>query len=142
LICCCLVAGCGPKGQAPAGPMPVEVTTIAVAPREVPIVLQYVGQTESSRLVEIRARVDGYLDRKFYTEGYIVHQGDPLFQIDPRPLQAAADSAAAVVQDKESAAQNAKLARERLKSLLAENAVSKKDFDDATTNETSAQAAL
>jgi membrane fusion protein (multidrug efflux system) len=142
LMACVLLAGCGPKGPGPAAPAPVEVTTVSVAPREVAVVLQYVGQAESSRSVEIRARVDGYLEKKFYTEGYLVQQGEPLFQIDPRPLQSAADSAAAAVQDKQSSAQNAKLARQRLQSLLAENAVSKKDLDDATTAEKSADAAL
>lgn len=122
--------------------MPTEVTAVAVTPRDVPITLQYVGQTESSRLVEIRARVDGYLLKKFYNEGVVVRQGDPLFQIDPRPLQVVAESANAAVKDKENWAQNAKQTLDRLKLLVAENAVSRKDADDALAAEKSAGAAL
>jgi len=136
-----LAAGCGPQGEAPALP-PAEITTTIIRPRDTPVALQYVGQTESSRLVEIRARVDGYLQKKHYVEGTVVHQGDPLFQIDPRPLKALADSAAATLQDKENWAQNARKTQERLQPLLAENAISKKDFDDAVAAEKSAAAAL
>jgi len=136
-----LVAGCGPQGPGPAV-APVEVSTAVLKPREVPISLQYVGQTESSRLVEIRARVDGYLQTKFYTEGVVVRQGDPLFQIDPRPLEVVVESADAAVKDKENLAQNARQTLERIKLLLADNAVSRKDAEDAIAAEQSAAAAL
>ncbi|MBS1198353.1 MAG: MexE family multidrug efflux transporter periplasmic adaptor subunit [Proteobacteria bacterium] len=136
-----LAAACSPHGQDQAAP-PVEVTTATIAPRDVPIALQYVGQTESSRLVEIRARVDGYLQKKYYSEGMLVRQNDPLFLIDPRPLKSQADSTAAALQDKENWAQNARKTQERLQPLLAENAISKKDFDDAVAAEKSAAAAL
>ena len=136
-----LTTACSPHGQEQAPP-PAEVTTTLVKPRDVPIALQYVGQTESSRLVEIRARVDGYLQKKHYQEGMIVRQGDTLFQIDPRPLKSQADSTAATLQDKENWAQNARKTQERLQPLLAENAISKKDFDDAVAAEKSAAAAL
>lgn len=141
LIGALLTAGCGLQGETPAPP-PTEVTTAVIRPRDIPITLQYVGQTESSRLVEIRARVDGYLQKKYYDEGTMVRQGDPLFQIDPHPLKAQADSAAATLQDKENWAQNARKTQERLQPLLAENAISKKDFDDAVAAEKSAAAAL
>lgn len=138
-----LLAGCGPQGgPAPVAVPPTEVTAVAVTPRDVPISLLYVGQTESSRLVEIRARVDGYLLKKFYNEGVVVRQGDPLFQIDPRPLQVVAEAASAAVKDKENLAQNARQTLDRLKLLVAENAVSRKDTDDALTAEKSAGAAL
>jgi membrane fusion protein (multidrug efflux system) len=136
-----LLGGCG-RPAAPPAPPPVEVTVTTVAPRDVPIVLQYVGQTESSRLVEIRARVDGYLQKKFFVEGLVVREGASLFQIDPTPLQLAADSANAAVQDKEAYAQNARQSLDRLRPLLEENAVSRKDYDDATAQERSATAAL
>lgn len=136
------LAGCGPQGGPPPAFPPLEVTTVAIAPRDVPISMQYVGQTESSRQVEIRARVDGYLTRKFYAEGTLVRQGDPLFQIDPKPFEVAADSAAAAVKDRENGLQNARQTVERMKLLVAENAVSRKDADDASAAEKSATAAL
>lgn len=137
-----LLAGCGQQMPPPYVPPPVEVTTLTVTPRDVPVALQYVGQSESSRQVEIRARVDGYLQKKFYTEGVIVRQGAPLFQIDPRPLQVAADSAAAAVQDKENQTRNARQTLERLQLLVAENAVSRKDADDALALQKTAEAGL
>ena len=143
---CCLAAGlflsaCGQ--QVPlAPPPPIEVSTVQVLPRDVALPLQYVGQAESSRLVEIRARVDGYLQKKLFHEGVVVRQGDPLFLIDPRPLQAVADSAAAALQDKENWADNARRTRDRMQRLLAENAVSQKDVEDALAAEKSASAAL
>lgn len=135
-----LLSACGPQGPM-AVPPPVEVTTVQVLPRDVAIPLQYVGQTESSRLVEIRARVDGYLQKKFFNEGVVVRQGEPLFQIDPRPLQVVADSAAAALQDKENWVENMRRTRERLQRLLTENAVSQKDVEDALAAEKSASAA-
>ena len=141
LVSCVWVAGCVPQKQTAKIP-PLEVTTVMLKPRDVPISLQYVGQTESSRAVEIRARVEGYLEKKLYREGVVVRQGAPLFQLESRPLQLAAESAEAVLLDKESLAQNARLTQERLKLLLAENAISKKDYDDAMVADRSAAAAL
>ena len=133
--------GCKSQHEA-AAPRPVEVTTVTVVQADAPILLEYAGQTESSRLVEIRARVDGSLQNRAYIEGTIVRAGALLFQIDPRPLQLLADSTRAAVQDKESAALNARQSLERLKPLFAQHAVSKKDYDDAIAADTSAQAAL
>lgn len=137
----CLLAACSPTGKSSLPP-PTEVTTLTVKPESVPITFQYIGQTESSRLVEIRARVDGYLQKRHYREGEMVKEGDLLFQIDPKPLKTQADSAAALLQDKESWAENARKTQERLKPLMEENAISKKDFDDAVAADKSAAASL
>jgi len=136
-----LSAGCGQQIPVQVA-LPVEVTTIPVVARDVPIALQYLGQTESSRAAEIRARVDGYLQAKYFIEGAVVRQGAPLFLIEPRSLQLAVESTEAALKDKENLAQNAKATLERLRSLITENAVSKKDFDDASAVERSSAAAL
>jgi membrane fusion protein (multidrug efflux system) len=136
-----LASGCRTGGPGPAAG-PLEVTTVTVARRDVPIQLEYVGQAESSRLVEIRARIDGYLQKMAYAEGTIVKTGALLFQIDPRPLQLLADGARAALQDKENWAANAHQNLERLKPLFAQNAVAKKDYDDAIAADKSAQANL
>lgn len=141
-VCVLLAAGCTQKSNPPPVQLPIEVTVSRITPRDVPLPLQYVGQTESSRLVEIRARTDGYLQKKFYTEGIVVHAGDPLFLIDPRPMQAVADSATAALKDKENWVDNTRRTRIRLERLLTENAVSKKDVEDAIAAENSAAAAL
>jgi len=141
LLAAALATGCAPQGQPPAAP-PTDVTVIQVAPRDVPLTLQYVGRAESSRSVEIRARVDGYLLKRFYREGVVVRKGDPLFQIDPAPLQVATESAAATLKERESRLQDARRVQERLKRLLTESAVSKKDVEDAVASTESAGTAL
>lgn len=141
LLAATLLAACGP-GQQAAAPPPVEVTVQEVSPGDVPVAFLYAGQTESSRLVEIRAQVEGYLEKKFFSEGGIVREGDPLFRIDPRPLQAVADGAAAALAEKENALAKSRRTRERLQALLAERAVSEKDVEDAVAAEQAAAAAL
>lgn len=141
LLAAALLAACGPGRQA-AAPAPVEVTVLEVSPGDVPVAFLYAAQTESSRLVEIRAQVEGYLEKKFFSEGGIVREGDPLFRIDPRPLQAVADGAAAALAEKENGLAKTRRTRERLQALLAENAVSQKDVEDAVAAEQAAAAAL
>lgn len=141
LFAAVLLAACGP-GQQAAAPAPVEVTVLEISPGDVPVAFLYAGQTESSRLVEIRAQVEGYLEKKFFSEGGIVREGDPLFRIDPRPLQAVADGAAAALAEKENGLEKSRRTRERLQALLAENAVSQKDVEDAVAAEQAAAAAL
>ena len=68
---------------------PVEVTVEMIDPKTIPATFEYIGVVESSHEVEIRARVTGYLDTIGYVEGSFVHKDDLLFQLDPRPFQAA-----------------------------------------------------
>ena len=84
-----LLAGCGKEEtKAPAPRPPVDVTVMAVTARDTPVTFEFVGQTQSSREVEIRARVDGFLEKRLYVEGDLVRAGQPLFQIDRKPLAA------------------------------------------------------
>lgn len=139
-----LLAACSPRGPAPgaSGPPPVEVGAVAVAAADAPVTFEYVARTESSRLVEIRARIDGYLEKRFYQEGTIVQAGAPLFQIDPGQQGAMLQSARAQVQQSESRLLNTQQTVRRLRPLLADEAVSPKDLDDALAAETAAAAAL
>ena len=77
------VTGC--KKEAPAG-APPEVYVADVVQKDVPVYLELVGQTRGFQDVEIRARVEGYLDRVAFTEGTFVSKGTLLYQIDPLPL--------------------------------------------------------
>jgi membrane fusion protein (multidrug efflux system) len=86
------IPGCSKETPPPRRPVP-EVTAITVEPRDIPYVQNFVAQTESSRQVNIVARVSGYLDRIAYEEGVLVKAGQVLFQIDPRPFQAQLDTA-------------------------------------------------
>ena len=118
------------QGVPPRGPNNVSVVT--VAPRDVPISAEFVAQTQSSRQVNIQARVSGFLDRRVYTEGSLVKAGQVLFVMDKKPFQAQLDQAKAVVKQQQAAMQTAKANLDRTKPLVKQDALSQKDLDDAT----------
>src|SRR5437899_218471 len=136
------LVGCKKESaSAPAQPIP-EVAVITVAPQTIPDEPEFIGQTESSRPVEIRSQVTGILKARFFAEGRDVKQGDRLYQIDPVPFQAAYLTAKAKVAQAEARLVQAKQNLNRVKPLLAEQAVSQKDVDDAVAEELSAKAGL
>ncbi|HTP60646.1 MAG TPA: efflux RND transporter periplasmic adaptor subunit [Burkholderiales bacterium] len=136
-----LAAGCG-KQEAPPAPPPVEVTVLNIEPRDTPIVYEYVAQTQSPQEVNIVARVSGFLEKQAYTEGEIVKKGQLLFQMDQKPFIASVNEAQAGW-DKAKAAHDTSLANlNRVKPLAAQNALSKKDLDDAIGSEQASAASL
>jgi RND family efflux transporter MFP subunit len=96
-IAALLLAACGQSPGATSPPPPPAVTVVPVGQQTVPVYGDYVGQTEAVKTVEIRARVEGYLERQVAPDGADVKAGDLLFVIDPRPLQAALRQAQATV---------------------------------------------
>ncbi len=129
----CLVAaltGCGKPPAAPP-PAPLEVTTVIVAPRDVPVAGEYIAQTQSSQAVNIQARVSGFLDKRVYTEGAVVKAGQVLFKMDPKPFQAQVDAAAAAMQRNQASLEVATSNLKRTEPLVQQNALSQKDLDDA-----------
>lgn len=121
-------------------PPPVEVTVITTKTQNTPAVYEVTGKTESSHTVEIRARVEGYLDKIAYTEGDYVRNGQLLFQIDPKPFQAALDNAKGDLARAQAQLANARATLARVRPLAKENALSPKDLDDSVAAERSAQA--
>jgi RND family efflux transporter MFP subunit len=83
------LSGCGKKTVQTEAPPPPEVLVTQVVKADVPIVSEWVGTLDGSENADIRARVTGYLQKKNYQEGGYVKEGDPLFEIDPRPFEAA-----------------------------------------------------
>ena len=136
-----LLAACN-KETAPPVRGPVEVSVVTVASRDTPVTIEFVGQTQSSREVEIRARVDGFLEKRLYTEGEAVKAGQTLFQMDRKPFEAALQSAQGALAQRQAALEVAVATLGRVKPLAAEDAVSKKDLDDAIGTEQSARAAV
>jgi membrane fusion protein (multidrug efflux system) len=88
LLCLAFAPACSRKA-APAGPPPPEVYVTTVQPRDVPRVLERVATLDGFINANINAQVQGYIISRDYTEGSIVKKGDLLFQIDPRPFDAA-----------------------------------------------------
>jgi len=118
---------------APGSALPVSV--IEVRATSVPSSFEVTGQAEGAKETEVRARVNGILLKRLFVEGAAVKAGDPLFQIDPVPFQNALDEAQARAKQTEREAA-------RLKKLYSQQAVSRKEFDDATSLNEIAQATL
>ncbi|MDX2251566.1 MAG: efflux RND transporter periplasmic adaptor subunit [Nitrospira sp.] len=137
-----LAAGCKQEaGSMPAQPVP-QVEVVTVATQAVPDEPEFIGQAESSRPVEIRPQVTGILKAVLYREGRDIKKGDPLYQIDPVPFQAAVAGAQAKIAQAEARLVQAKQDLARVKPLLVEQAVSQKDVDDAVAQDLAARALL
>ena len=148
LIAAVVLSGCGEdKKEAPGAaagqqrPVP-QVTVMTVTPRDIPFSPSFVAQTESSRQVNIVARVSGFLDRIAYQEGDMVNEGQLLFQLDPKPFQAQVQAARGEVQAQQARLTTAQANLSRVKPLAAENALSQSDLDRAQGEFDAAKAAL
>jgi membrane fusion protein, multidrug efflux system len=136
------LSGCKQEAAStPARPIP-EVPVVAATTQNVPDEPEFIGQTESSRPVEIRSQVTGIIKERFFAEGRAVKKGDRLYQIDPVPFKAALLSAKAKVAQAEARLVQAKQNLARVQPLLAEQAVSQKDVDDGVAEKLAAVAAL
>ena len=142
LLAIAVLASCGKKETVPVAKPPVDVSIVTVEPRDTPAVFEYVAQTQSSRQVNIQARVSGFLEKRIYTEGSIVKTGQVLFLMDMKPFQAQVDAAKAQVSKAQAAVDVAKSNLDRVKPLTAKEALSQKDLDDATGNYESTSASL
>lgn len=134
------LAACKPQ-QAPQMPPP-EVGVVAAKAETVPLQRELVGRLAPFRSSDVRARVAGVLQKRLYTEGSDVRQGQPLFQIDPAPLQAALSAAQADLASAQASYANAKVAADRARQLAPQKFVSKSDLDNAEAAERSAAAAV
>jgi membrane fusion protein (multidrug efflux system) len=144
LICAsiaALSAGCTQEKAPEQRPAP-QVSVLTVAPGTIPYVADFVAQTESSRQVEIVARVSGFLDKIAYREGELVKEGQLLFQLDPKPFQAQLDAARGELQAQQARLSTATANLNRIKPLAEQNAVSRADLDRAQGEFDSANAAV
>jgi len=133
--------GCSKGATGPAAG-PQEVSVVTIAARDTPFPYEFAGQTQSSRQVDIVARVDGFLERKVYTEGSMVKAGQTMFLQDQKPFQAQVDAAKASLAAQQARWQVARDNLARVKPLAALNALSQKDLDDAVGQEQAASAAV
>lgn len=137
----CLVSCKGEVSSAPPRPVP-EIGVVTVTLESVPDEPEFIGQAEASRIVEIRSQVTGIITDRYFQEGRTIKKGDRLYRIDPVPFAAAVVSAAARVAQAEARLVQAEQDLDRVKPLLVEQAVSKKDVDDAVAQQLAAKAAL
>ena len=140
-----LVAACG-KGGGPQQQQqqmpPPEVGVMTVKAQAIPLTRDLVGRVSATRTADVRARVAGVLQKRVYTEGTDVKEGQLLFQIDPAPLQAALNAQAANLAAAEATARNNHIAAERARSVADKGLMSKNDLDNTEAAERTSAAAV
>jgi membrane fusion protein, multidrug efflux system len=124
----------------PPAPPPPEVDVIVVLPQPVSNVVELPGRVAAIRTAEVRARVDGIVERRLFEEGSDVRAGQALFRIDPRERRADYEAAFATLQRNQAAAANAAQVVARYRPLVAEQAISKQEYDAAIAQQRSSQA--
>ena len=127
-------------GAGSSGPPPAEVAVISVTPQNAPLVTELPGRVEASRTAQVRARVNGIVQKRLFREGSEVKAGQLLFQIDPAPYQAAVDSAKAAVVKAQASLTQAKEQATRYKPLAEARAISAQDYIDAQSAQAAAEA--
>jgi membrane fusion protein, multidrug efflux system len=135
-----VVLGCVQAKQPAPSPTAPEVTVVTIHRQPVPVTTELPGRTSAYLVAQVRARVDGIVLRREFTEGADVKAGQRLYQIDPAPYRAALDSALAALQKAQAnvAAMNAQA--ERYKILIGGNGVSKQEYDNAIAAQAQAAA--
>lgn len=137
------LASCKPKAPQQAFQQQApEVAIITVEHATVPISYQYVGMTQASKTVEIRARVSGFLLQRAFEEGKPIHAGDPLFVIDPRPFEADLEIARARVAQAQARATLAAQEVARFTEAVSKGAASQRELDKAQTEQADALASV
>ena len=128
-----ITAACGKddRGRATSAPPVVEVGVITLQTQEVVLTRELPGRTSAYRVAEVRARVNGIVQKRLFTEGSDVKANQSLFQIDPAPYQAALESAQAQLARAEATAASTKSLAARYEQLIKTNAISRQEYDDA-----------
>src|SRR5499433_1277712 len=136
-----LLAGCSSSKTA-SGPPPPVVEVATVVQRDTPIYSEWVATLDGSVNAQIQPRVAGYLIKQNYKEGSPVKKGEVLFEIDPRPFQAALDQAKAQLAQAEAQLGKAKLDVERDTPLAEARAIAKSQLDTEVQAKLGAEASV
>ena len=133
---------------APSG-APLEVEVVPVEQKDVPIYGEWIGTLDGFTNADVRAQVTGYLVRQGYQEGAFVKKGQLLFEIDPRPFQAALDQeqgqlaqATAMLANAQAVQRRTELDVNRYTPLAKEQAASQQDLDNSIQNNLAAKATV
>jgi len=131
LAAAALLASCGSRSSPPAPPGPVEVGVVTVNPAPLTLTRELPGRTAPFRSAEVRSRVNGIVQKRLFTEGSDVKEGQKLFLIDPAPYEAELDRARAALARAEATLAHAKVVAQRHATLIQTNVVSQQDHDNA-----------
>jgi membrane fusion protein (multidrug efflux system) len=129
------MAFCSCKEEAPPPPPPPDVKVAEVLTRDVPVYVEAIGQTRGNTEIEIRARVEGFLETVNFTEGTFVSRGQLLYTIDPRPFEASLSQAKANLAQAEAELARAHQDVVRFEPLVAKNAISRQEYETAVAVE-------
>lgn len=133
------VTGCSKPAAAPAA-APLEAHVLVIQPTAATLSQELPGRTSAYRVAEVRARINGIVQKRLFTEGADVRAGDVLYEIDPAPYQAALDSARAVLAKAQAGLAAATAQATRFKDLVASDAVSQQAYDDTVASQLAATA--
>jgi membrane fusion protein (multidrug efflux system) len=122
--------GCGKKAVQTEAAPPPEVLVAQVVKADVPIVHEYIGTLDGSENADIRARVTGYLQKKDYQEGSYVKEGDLMFEIDPRPFEAALAEAKSQLLQEQAVQLATQADFERSQDLFNKKVISVQEFEN------------
>jgi RND family efflux transporter MFP subunit len=158
-----ILTGCSHKMDAAGHPQPPEVKVAPIEQKDVPVYQEWIGTLDGLVNADIKAEVSGYLIEQVYKEGSFVNKGQLLFQIDPRPFQAALDQAQGLLAQSEGQTEQARaqlaqaeaqvavaeanqrrtqLDVDRYVPLAQQQAITQQDLDNATQNNMAAKAQL
>jgi len=146
LVAVSLLSACGSKDDAKAGPgagakmPPPQVGVITTKFQQVALETELPARVQAIRTAEVRARVNGVVLKRLFTEGSMVKQGQSLFQIDPDPYQAQLNAAQAAVGRAQANLTSTAAIVERYKPLVEANAVSKQEYTNAVAAQKQAEA--
>lgn len=136
-----MLNGCSDSGQVPVT-KPVEVAVVTIKAQQLPVENELSGRTRAYMTSEVRPQVGGILRKRLFTEGAEVKKDDVLYEIDPASYRAAYNSAKGALAQAEATVLSARPKAERYRKLLALDAVSKQDRDDALASLKQADAAV
>lgn len=136
----CLMLLCSCSNEAPPAPPPPEVRVVTAKAQSIENIAEVPGRVQAVRTSQVRARVDGIVERRLYEEGTDVKAGQTLFVIDPRQYRANVSAVAATLTRARATAANARQDVERYKGLVKEQAISQQEFDAAMARLRTAEA--
>lgn len=138
VLCLVMLCSCGSK--APPAPPPPEVRVVTAKAQSIENITEVPGRVQAVRTSQVRARVDGIVERRLYDEGTDVKAGQTLFVIDPREYRANVSAVAATLTRAQATQANARQDVERYKGLVKEQAISQQEFDAAMARLRTAEA--
>ncbi|MEL7558227.1 efflux RND transporter periplasmic adaptor subunit [Stutzerimonas chloritidismutans] len=134
------LAGCDAAPEQTEAVAPLQVSVLTLQTHDLAISEDLPARVSAVRSAEIRAQIGGIVQRRLFEQGTEIKSGAVLFQINPAPFKAEVDSAAAVLQRAEATRARARVQAERLKPLVAAEAVSRQVYDDAVAQRDQAAA--